>query len=678
MNRLFVPLLIVLGCLVLAAAQASPDYQSSDASVRLPEASPTLYVSSSFFWSNDGQSYGSYTSPGQMTLPLVISSSSAADISINSVSGPSSGTAGSSVQVSTMLQNTGSVDTPPVDLSFVLLDSSDVSKMYLLGTTKTLSGLSAGMVMTFSTTFKVPSDVPQGNYFIAVQADPLGKIPDQNPDNNIDSSMPVTITIQAASATPTPTSTPTRTPNPTLTPFPPVTPTVTATLTRTPSVTPTGTDGTPTPTEATPSVTPTRTTTPTKTPTRPPDSKECTLISSSTVIQKSGTYCIDRDFAGYIRVAASYVTIKGYGHTISSSDPLSVITLGNAYDEKTGKYATVTDITIKDLNSDGVSITGDHAKKITLEKVSVRNVRKGNALNLNGISGFTLRSSVISDNPGEGAKACNGIRLEDVNGIIIDKSTISGNTGTGLLLLGVGNVQCSGSTFEENAKGGIYLNKSAATLINTNLKFLSNTFSGNSGFGMYTAKVRDLSVSKNTFTNNDIGIVTAQDDSLKVWIGSNVMKENRISAVRVEGQDTTVRGNTIEDNQNDGSADGITLAGKKNIIYDNTVRSNDIGIRLIGAATQNTVYNNLFNNDINFYFQPGTGKYSPGPAKNSWNIAKKSGKNIIGGPKTGGNYWASPNETGFSELASDGNNDGFADSSYELAVLNRDELPLVM
>jgi parallel beta-helix repeat protein len=357
---------------------------------------------------------------------------------------------------------------------------------------------------------------------------------------------------------------------------------------------------------------------------------------------------------------------------------LSAITLGNAYDEKTGKYATVTDVTIKDLNCDGISITGDHAKKITLEKVSVRNVRKGNALNLNGVSGFTLRSSAISDNPGEGSKACNGVRLENVNGITIDKSTISGNTGTGLLLLGVENVQCSGTAFEENAKGGVYLNKSAATLTNTNLKFLSNTFSGNSGFGMYTASVRDLSVSKNTFTNNDIGIITAQDNSQKVWIGSNVMKENRLSAVRVEGQDATVRGNTIENNQNDGSADGITLAGKKNTFFDNTVRSNDIGIRIIGAATQNTIYNNLLSNDVNFYFQPGTGKYSPGPAKNAWNIAKKSGKNIVGGSKTGGNYWAFPNGTGFSETATDKDHDGFADTPYELTTLNRDDLPLVM
>jgi len=64
--------------------------------------------------------------------------------------------------------------------------------------------------------------------------------------------------------------------------------------------------------------------------------------------------------------------------------------------------------------------------------------------------------------------------------------------------------------------------------------------------------------------------------------------------------------------------------------------------------------------------------------KNYWNTSKTAGTNIIGGPYIGGNFWANPSGTGFSETCSDADVDGICDSSYWLAADNIDYLPMTM
>ncbi len=63
----------------------------------------------------------------------------------------------------------------------------------------------------------------------------------------------------------------------------------------------------------------------------------------------------------------------------------------------------------------------------------------------------------------------------------------------------------------------------------------------------------------------------------------------------------------------------------------------------------------------------------PGP--NVWNLSKSAGPNIVGGPYIGGNYWASPNGTGWSETHAD-RGDGFVAEPYVFDANNTDYLPL--
>ena len=77
--------------------------------------------------------------------------------------------------------------------------------------------------------------------------------------------------------------------------------------------------------------------------------------------------------------------------------------------------------------------------------------------------------------------------------------------------------------------------------------------------------------------------------------------------------------------------------------------------------------NNVFNADV-----------KDGSFGNVWNITKTEGTNIAGGPYLGGNFWAKPDDTGFSQTATDEDGDGIADIAYKFSGnINADFLPLV-
>jgi len=52
--------------------------------------------------------------------------------------------------------------------------------------------------------------------------------------------------------------------------------------------------------------------------------------------------------------------------------------------------------------------------------------------------------------------------------------------------------------------------------------------------------------------------------------------------------------------------------------------------------------------------------------------------NIIGGPYQGGNFWANPSGTGFSQTCIDNDINGICDSSYSISSVDIDYLPLTI
>ncbi|HMB46314.1 MAG TPA: NosD domain-containing protein [Candidatus Methanoperedens sp.] len=121
---------------------------------------------------------------------------------------------------------------------------------------------------------------------------------------------------------------------------------------------------------------------------------------------------------------------------------------------------------------------------------------------------------------------------------------------------------------------------------------------------------------------------------------------------------------------------GIRITSNRNTLTGNNVSSNnDNGISLnsdylYSSSIDNTIYNNIFNNTNNIKFYD--------PDINTWNTTRRSGTNIIGGSLLGGNFWAYPNGTGFSQTCRDVNSDGICDQSYILNTKNIDYLPISM
>jgi parallel beta-helix repeat protein len=114
---------------------------------------------------------------------------------------------------------------------------------------------------------------------------------------------------------------------------------------------------------------------------------------------------------------------------------------------------------------------------------------------------------------------------------------------------------------------------------------------------------------------------------------------------------------------------GVVMTGStRNTVSGCRITGNDLaGVSLYGAAG-NTFSDNLFKNEKNVAFING------GTPANAWNVAKRLGPNIAGGPAIGGNCWLAPDGTGIS--ATGDQSGGFITKPYTLAPGNVDNLPL--
>ncbi|AKB51143.1 cell surface protein [Methanosarcina barkeri str. Wiesmoor] len=114
---------------------------------------------------------------------------------------------------------------------------------------------------------------------------------------------------------------------------------------------------------------------------------------------------------------------------------------------------------------------------------------------------------------------------------------------------------------------------------------------------------------------------------------------------------------------------GITVMDSTTDISNNIIISSaKCGLSIPDREFDERVYNNYFNNTINVRL----GNHD----KYTWNSSRVSGTNIVGGPYLGGNYWANPNGTGFSEACTDSDGDWICDSPYNLNGSDFDFLPL--
>lgn len=106
--------------------------------------------------------------------------------------------------------------------------------------------------------------------------------------------------------------------------------------------------------------------------------------------------------------------------------------------------------------------------------------------------------------------------------------------------------------------------------------------------------------------------------------------------------------------------------------YNNTLSHSRIEGATVGIDIANSVFDNLFYDN---YFNNTDNVANSSVVSNDWNIALQSGTSVIGGYYIGGNYWANPSGTGYSDTCTDTTPaDGICDTPFE--VTSYDNLPL--
>ncbi|MBN2330327.1 MAG: right-handed parallel beta-helix repeat-containing protein [Candidatus Aenigmarchaeota archaeon] len=158
---------------------------------------------------------------------------------------------------------------------------------------------------------------------------------------------------------------------------------------------------------------------------------------------------------------------------------------------------------------------------------------------------------------------------------------------------------------------------------------------------------------------NSLTGINATHSSIGIFVDSNF--------------DTNITNSTVSYNNY-----GIRLySSHRGRITNNTITNNSASGFFIsneaGWAGPNNIFENFLNNTNNALLVGLT-------AINNWNTTLDcfgSGKNIMGGPCLGGNFWAHPNGTGFSENCSSQTN-GICDYGLSLNENNTDFLPIVL
>ncbi len=296
-----------------------------------------------------------------------------------------------------------------------------------------------------------------------------------------------------------------------------------------------------------------------------------------------------------------------------------------------------------------------------------------------------------------------GVGIYNCTGITVSESRLL-NTNNGIML-----IACSDSLIENNTFTGSFFGLGVGD--NTDALISGNSFSEymDSGIVVHTGDSENVMITGNTFTGEmtglDQAIVTSDANGAGVIIANNNIEHNSRGLLIYFTINTACLNNTIRN-----SGAGINLnAAQDNVFCNNTVINGEgeyFGIYLFNNVTTGggLVVNNQFTNNYVLSETPLFVDYGgnpdliearvfgpvwgpeiewegiPTPGEESddiniWNVTKTPGPNIVGGPYLGGNYWAKPDGTGWSQVTPD-RGDGFCNAPFAYDSNNTDFLPL--
>lgn len=185
------------------------------------------------------------------------------------------------------------------------------------------------------------------------------------------------------------------------------------------------------------------------------------------------------------------------------------------------------------------------------------------------------------------------------------------------------------------------------------------------GYGISYMNTQQGTIDHCTLTDNVYGVVLSTSGT--TMLRDLVARSNTQGGILFLADS---RANTLYNSTAESNRWGVFLSSASdNLLLNNRITSNNMsGLSLI-AANGNTIVNNYFTNVNNTDFEDKLGS-------NYWNLPLTPGNNIAGGPSYGGNYWGGPNQTGFSDITPDDDNNGICDLPYHLTATNTDQYPL--
>jgi parallel beta-helix repeat protein len=348
-----------------------------------------------------------------------------------------------------------------------------------------------------------------------------------------------------------------------------------------------------------------------------------------------------------------------------------VITKNNLIIKSDSKKPEDTIINAKNNTTDVFYVDADNIKIMGLNIKGAGIGRAG--IYLTGSSNCTIDNNYLTNNVfgihirnSMNNSASNNIISEGSRAVTIEKSknnTILNNNISnqrfGIYMLASEGNMLKENTANVNLAHGIVLETS------NNNSLENNNASLNTINGIYLNNSSNNTFDKNVASSNSIGAYLISSNENIFW--NNKILDNREYGVLL----ANCNGNSFSGNEISNSSKGIYLdASQSNNISGNTIISNSIGGISMISASNNVVFDNYLNNSFNIDVRNES-------AGNVWNTTKKAGKNIVGGSNLGGNFWAKPDGTGFSQNATDADGDGIADMAYTFSGNNIDFLPLV-
>jgi len=186
--------------------------------------------------------------------------------------------------------------------------------------------------------------------------------------------------------------------------------------------------------------------------------------------------------------------------------------------------------------------------------------------------------------------------------------------------------------------------------------------------GNYSNPVRKDIIIKNCIIKDFFRGIRISGSTYITAINNSFVSQDFSGISMVSNRNNQIINNTFDENYR-----GVYISETDNSNISNNIITDSVNYGIYGFAdSSNVLINNNYLNNTN-----NTQIFSPYTFKADWNTTNSTGQRIDN--KTGnigGNYWATPNGTGFSQLCADANEDGFCDEAYTLAQNNIDYLPL--